>query len=77
MLRIRIEITTPNSAIDSPKATKISDLPNDLGSSLVAAIAAGAAAAIARPPPIPARPVTTAAAISPSPFEDVSLASSV
>lgn len=55
--------------MDSPSATNIIDLPNDLGSSAVAAIAAGAPAATAIPPPIPARPVTRPAAKSPIPFE--------
>ena len=63
-----MEITTPYRAIDSPRATKISALPKALGSSLVAAIAAGAPAATAIPPPTPERPVTIAAAISPSPL---------
>ena len=63
-----MEITTPYRAIDSPRATKISALPKALGSSLVAAIAAGAPAATAIPPPTPERPVTIAAARSPSPL---------
>ncbi|MPM58667.1 hypothetical protein SDC9_105500 [bioreactor metagenome] len=46
------------------------DLPKDFGSSLVAAIAAGAPAATAIPPPIPARPVTIPAASNPMPFEE-------
>ena len=58
---MRIDIITPYNAIASPSATKIRALPNTFGSSLVAPIAAGAAAAIAIPPPIPARPVTSAA----------------
>ena len=55
-------ITTPYRAMDSPSATKIMDLPKLLGSSLVAAMAAGAPAATAIPPPVQPAPVAQPAA---------------
>jgi hypothetical protein len=57
-------------AIPSPRATKISALPNVFGSSLVAPIAAGAEAATAIPPPIADRPMESAAAIMVIPNEE-------
>ena len=52
----------------SPSATKMSALPKALGSSDTAPIAAGTPLARARPPPIPARPVQSPAAIRPRPL---------
>ena len=61
-----MEMTRPYRAMDSPRATKIKLLPKVLGFSLLAAMAAGAPAATAMPPPMPARPVARAAAIRPT-----------
>ncbi len=66
-----METSRPYKAIPSPSATKISALPKALGSSEVAPIAAGAAAATAIPPPMPAMPVDRAAAIRPIPLAEL------
>ena len=72
-----METSRPYKAIPSPSATKISALPKALGSSEVAPIAAGAAAATAIPPPMPAMPVDRAAAISPIPLAELAAAAAV
>ena len=72
-----METSRPYKAIPSPSATKISALPKALGSSEVAPIAAGAAAATAIPPPMPAMPVDRAAAIRPIPLAELAAAAAV
>ena len=70
-----METSRPYKAIPSPSATKISALPKALGSSEVAPIAAGGAAATAIPPP--AMPVDRAAAIRPIPLAELAAAAAV
>ena len=72
-----METSRPYKAIPSPSATKINALPKALGSSEVAPIAAGAAAATAIPPPMPAMPVDRAAAIRPIPLAELAAAAAV
>ena len=64
---IRNAMINPYMATASPSATNIIDLPNDLGSSATAPIAAGAPAARAIPAPTAASPMAIAAPIKPRP----------
>ena len=68
-------MSKPYTPIPSPRTTKISALPNALGSSEVAPIAAGAAPATAIPAAIQAAAVGIAIPISPRPFEEAAAAS--